>query len=45
VAGTHDRRAYYRISVSKNGVGKAEALVSAVELEGKNTLEKVFLFQ
>ncbi len=40
-----ERGKNYRISVSKNGVGKAEALVSAVELEGKNTLEKVFLFQ
>ncbi|MFM8363376.1 MAG: hypothetical protein ACKOA4_11825, partial [Haliscomenobacter sp.] len=39
-----ERGKSYRISVSKNGVGKAETLVSAAELEGKNVVEKVLSF-
>lgn len=40
-----ERGKSYRVSVSKNGVGKAETLISAAELEGKNVVEKVFIFQ
>ena len=40
-----ERGKSYRVSVSKNGIGKAETLISAAELEGKNVVEKIFIFQ